>query len=309
MIMLSAVIVTGNNRGVAQEVVDALCAQTIAESLEIVIVDTAHRTQSPLKTEGNAKVIRVACDPETSWGAARLAGVQQSSAPVVAFLEDHCIPQGDWAERLVEAHAETWVAVGYSFMNANPQTYLSRATMLSDYGNWEHPVQSGPNLFLQSNNISYKRDALMSLGERLEWLLLSDGVIQEIFRREERPMYLEARARASHYNFTNFALLITENMAHSRAVGAVRARALEWTSFRRLLQGLATPFVAPCFRLGGMMSAVINKPAQRKTFFVSFPILMLSFACAAVGESLGYLLGMGNSASQLTAELLRQGVD
>jgi hypothetical protein len=42
---------------------------------------------------------------------------------------------------------------------------------------------------------------------------------------------------------------------------------------------------------------------------VSFPVLLLSFLCCAVGESLGYLQGLGNSASQLTAGLLREGID
>jgi hypothetical protein len=307
--LLSAVVVTGNNRRIAQTVVDALCAQTIARDMEIVIVDTAHRTQAPFTLNGQAKVLRVACDAEATWASARLAGVRQASTPIVAFLEDHCVPQADWAERLVEAHQGPWVAVGYSFCNANPQKYLSRAAMLSDYGQWEHPVESGPSLYLQSNNISYKRDALMSLGERLEWLLLSDGVIQEIFRLQKRPMYLESRARAAHHNFANFAELITENLAHSRIVGAVRAQVLGWSVWKRLVHGLATPFVAPCLRLNRMIGTVSKRPAQRQVLLVSFPIVFFSFLCSAIGESLGYLLGMGNSASQLTAGLLRQGID
>src|SRR2546430_14932276 len=285
--LLSAVVVTGNNRRIAQTVVDALCAQTIARDMEIVIVDTAHRTQAPFTLNGKAKVLQVACDAEASWASARLAGVRQASAPIVAFLEDHCVPQGVWAKRLVEAHEGPWVAVGYSFCNANPQTYLSRATMLSDYGRWEHPVESGPSLYLQSNNISYKRDALMSLGDRLEWLLLSDGVIQEIFRQQNRPMDLEARARGAHNNFTNVGILITENLAHSRAVCAGRAESLEWSAWKRLVHGLATPFVAPWLHLSRLIVTVSKGPAQRQVvLLVSFPIVFFSFLCSATGESL-----------------------
>src|SRR4029078_3308296 len=199
--LLSAVVVTGNNRRVAQTVVDALCAQTIARDMEIVIVDTAHDSQAPFTTNDEAKIVRVTCGAEASWGSARLTGIQHASTPIIAFLEDHCVPEPDWAERVLEAHKGPWAVVGYSFCNANPQTYLSRATMLSDYGRWQHPVESGPSLYVQSNNISYKCEALLSLGERLEWLLLSDGVIQELFRQQKRPMYLESRARAAHHNF------------------------------------------------------------------------------------------------------------
>jgi len=305
--LLSAVVVTGNNRRIAQTVIDALCGQTIARDMEIIIVDIAHDGQAPLATNGEAKIVQVRYGAEASWGSARLAGIQHASTSIIAFLEDHCIPEADWAERVAEAHAGPSVAVGYSFRNANPETYLSRATMLSDYGRWEHPVESGPRVSLQSNNISYKREALMSLGARLEWLLLSDGVIQELFRLHERPMYLEGRATAAHHNFTNFALLITENIAHSRVVGAVRARALGWNIGKRIVHGLATPFVAPLFQLRRLIAAVSTRPAQKQTLLVSFPVVFFSFLCSAAGESLGYLLGMGKADSQLTTELLRQG--
>jgi len=132
-------------------------------------------------------------------------------------------------------------------------------------------------------------------------------VIQELFRLHKRPMYLEGRATAAHHNFTNFAILITENIAHSRVVGAVRARALEWNAWKRLVHGLATPLVAPLIQMRRLINAVSPRPEQRRTLLVSFPVVFFSFLCSAAGESLGYLLGMGKADSQLTAELLRQG--
>src|ERR1043166_6309392 len=102
--LLSAVVVTGNNRRIAQTVVDALCAQTIARDMEIVIVDTAHHGHAPFKVSGGARVVWVTCSGEISWGSARLAGIQHASTPIIAFIVDHCVPQPDWAERLVEAH-------------------------------------------------------------------------------------------------------------------------------------------------------------------------------------------------------------
>src|SRR6476619_6008722 len=105
-------------------------------------------------------------------------------------------------------------------------------------------------------------------------------------------MYLEARARASHHNFAKLAELIMENLSHSRATGAVRARALGWSARKRLVHGLTTPVVAPLLRLRWMIS---KRPDQRRPLLVCFPVVFFSFLCSAIGESLGYLLGLGNA--------------
>jgi hypothetical protein len=45
------------------------------------------------------------------WRVARTQAARESSAPIVAFHEDHCEPHATYAERLLEAHSEgRWAA-------------------------------------------------------------------------------------------------------------------------------------------------------------------------------------------------------
>ena len=67
---------------------------------------------------------------------ARLTGIQEARAPLVAFVETHSYQEQGWARALVEAHGEPWGAVGPSVTNANPTGAISWAGLFLDYGEW-----------------------------------------------------------------------------------------------------------------------------------------------------------------------------
>ena len=74
---------------------------------------------------------------------ARAAGIRHASAELVGFAETHCYPGREWAESLVRTHRADWAVVGPEFQNENPQTAISRACMLVDYGLWTAPAEPG----------------------------------------------------------------------------------------------------------------------------------------------------------------------
>jgi hypothetical protein len=51
-------------------------------------------------------------------GRANAAGVRHARAALMALAEDHCFPEPDWAERLIQAHEGPWAAVGPAVRNA-----------------------------------------------------------------------------------------------------------------------------------------------------------------------------------------------
>ncbi|MBT5872129.1 MAG: glycosyltransferase, partial [Candidatus Latescibacteria bacterium] len=146
--LLSVVMVVGSARSQAQSVVDALYAQTRPDDMEIVIVDIAAVGTLPLRTEPTVYTKYILQPGVEFWGKARTEGVQHASAAVVAFLEDHCWPEPDWADALIEAHQQPWASVGYAVKNGSPDTYLYRAALLADYGLWAHPARGGPTKLL-----------------------------------------------------------------------------------------------------------------------------------------------------------------
>jgi hypothetical protein len=295
---LGVVMVVGACRERAQHALDRLCAQTALDSMQIVVVDTAEDIPGLSVPEG-APVEIVAVPGMQHWAPARRAGLERLSTTVVAFVEEHCFTDPGWAEALIEAHEGPWATVGFGFRNANPETYVSRAAMLTDYGLWLEPVQRGPMQNLPGNNVSYKREAFLSLGDRLEAAYASDFVAHEAFRERGLPMFLEPRATAAHMNFTTVWETGLTNYIWCRAMAARRADAARWSPLRRILQGLVTPASAPAFRTVRLLRTLGARRPLWKDFALGLPVFLAVGVWAGLGEATGYLAGSGDSEAQL----------
>jgi hypothetical protein len=267
--------------------------------MEIIVMDIDSTGTPKLVTPGGVRVVYLARPDMALWSRARCEGFRHSRAPIVAFIEDHCYPARDWAAALIDAHQSPWVAVGYAFTNANPQTYLARGGMVNDYGFWLHPARGGPATFLPGNNVSYKRDLLLSFGEELETLLTPDFNLQEILMRRRLPMCIEPRALAAHENFTQLRPLMHANYAYARLLAARRATLQSWGRFRRIVYGLATPASAPALGTMRLLLSLRGRESLIPVVLAGLPVYMLTHLWSAVGESLGYLFGEGTAEKDL----------
>jgi hypothetical protein len=276
-------------------VLDALYAQTAADAIEIIVIDVAGAGVPDLATSDRAKTTYVKRPALASWACARVEGVRCASAPVVAFIEDHCFPAEGWAAALIEAHRGPWAAVGYAFTNANPETYASRAGLFADYAPWAHPARHGPARLLPGNNVSYKREFLLTLGDRLETVIAPDFNLHEEIRGRGLPMFVESRALAAHENFTNVIGLLNANHYYCRLLAANRAESQAWGAAKRLAYGFGVPLGAPAIKFLRLLSSLRGRRALWPAFVASLPVLWLCYAWAAAGESAGYLFGAGRA--------------
>jgi hypothetical protein len=296
---LSVIMVVGACRERAQHALDRLCAQTALGKLQILVVDVAEEDAQKLRFPPDAPVELVPAHGCETWARARGAGLERVTAPVVAFIEEHCFTEPGWAAALIEAHEGPWATVGYGFRNANPETYVSRAAMLTDYGLWLEPVPRGPASLLPGNNVSYKLEAFLSLGDRLDNALATDFVAHETFRERGLPMFLESRAIARHMNFPTLWETGYTNYVWCRAMAAQRARAAGWSPLRRVLQAAVTPASAPVYRVVRLGRTLGRRRPLWRTFATGLPVLLVVGLWAGVGEAAGYLIGSGNSERQL----------
>ena len=293
--VLSAIVIVGSCRDRAQRVVNNLCNQTIMDSIEIIIVDLGPEGSPPITTRAGVRTVSISRPRTEPWARARAHGIKQASAPIVAFIEDHCFPAPTWAAALVDAHTGPWAAIGYGFTNANPQTYISRASMIVDYGLWAHPARRGPARLLPGNNVSYKREALLAFGDRIETVLAPDFNIQETFEKRGWPMFIESRALAAHQNFQQLSGLLHANHAYCRLMATNRVDAQSWSTARRLVYGLAVPLATPALRFLRLLRSLKGRISLLPDVIAALPIILVAFHWAAMGESLGYLFGQGNS--------------
>ena len=271
-------------RGRAQRVVDAVAAQSAADELEVLVVDVAPEHE-PLAIPASVRGEIVPL-PGAPISRAKLEAVRRASAPAVAFLEDHCYPLDGWAQVLIERHREGWAGIGYAFVNANPETWVSRSGMLADYALFADPAPHGPATFLSGNNVSYRRDALLALGDGLNDLVVDFNVQQVLLRRGER-LFVESRALVAHENFERVSDLGRANRAYCRAMAANRARA--WSSRRRWFYAVAAPAAAPAVKLARLARSVAARPSLIAPTISALPLILTVYGWAAVGEARGYL--------------------
>jgi len=292
---LSAAVIVGPCRNRGQRVVTALCTQSAIESMEVIIVDLSPDDTPNLVTPDNIRVKYLHAPELHYWSRARMVALVQAEAPVIAYIEDHCYPSPCWAEALIKRHKENWVAVGYAFVNANPDTWISRGAMVNDYGDWMDPAPTGPLRLLPGNNISYKREILLSFGSELEELLTPDFALQEVLWKRGLPMCLEPRAHAAHENWNTLPSLLRSNHDFSRLLGARRAKTQSWKRWKCLFYAFVTPFSSPILAVIRLFGSLSGRTSLLSQFLEALPVVLLNRFWCGVGEALGYLLGEGQT--------------
>ncbi len=220
----------------------------------------------------------------------------QARAPIIVFAEDHSFPEPAWAAALLEAHRGPWVAVAPLMVNANPDTAISHADLLLGYGEWIDPALCGERSHLPGHNSSYKRQALLEYGSRLESMIEAETLIQWDMRSKGLRLFQTAEARTRHTNFSLMATFCDANFYNGWAFGAARAR--EWNWGRRALFFFASPLI-PFVRLARLVRSAKGSRVTRQTLKRAFGALAAGLFLDGLGQMLGYGFGPGNSAEHL----------
>jgi glycosyltransferase involved in cell wall biosynthesis len=158
---LCVVVATRNRASRLSTLVDALARQNGPSSLEVVIVDDA-------STDGTwDELTRLAAvapfplhpirgDRHLGPAGARNAGWRATSAPIVVFTDDDCLPQPGWLTALVAALDGADMAQGRTA--PDPERVLA-------IGPFGHTVEVKAEIgFYETCNIAYRRSLLERLG-------------------------------------------------------------------------------------------------------------------------------------------------
>jgi hypothetical protein len=296
---LSVIMVTPDRFDRLRHTLERLREQSAAGELEIVVVApsaaTAEVDARALAGFAGHRVVETG--PTTSSAVRRAAGVRAASAPVIAFTEDHCLPQPGWARAMIDAHEAGWAAVGPAFLNGNPEFLTSWVNLLIEYGPWVSPVEAGPRDHIPPHNSSYKRDLLLAYGERLEGLLEAETVLQWDLRERGHELYLEPAARTRHYNISLPGATLPLRLAVGRMFGAARAR--DWPLARRAAYVAASPLI-PFVRFVRLAPVARRCGGERRIFPAVLPALLAGLLLDGLGELMGYAFGGGGSVARVT---------
>jgi glycosyltransferase involved in cell wall biosynthesis len=168
-----------------------LAAQTVADRIEIVVVDDGSEDVDPVAAAvaavPGARLVR---QPRRGPGAARNAGVRAARAPIVCFTDDDCEPAPGWAEALAEAlRAGADVAAGDTEPGGSANRYVVASQLVTNFVARHASVP-----FAASNNLGSTARLLRELpfdeaypdaaGEDRDWC---ERLAAEGHRIERRP--------------------------------------------------------------------------------------------------------------------------
>jgi hypothetical protein len=294
---LSVIVIVPDRFETVARTVGHLAAQTARERLELVFVTPDPALMIPSDAVAwfcGWSLVHIT--HLTSTAAARVEGIRRARASVVAFVEDHCFPTPTWGEALIAAHTGPWAGVGPAVFNANPATRVSWANLLIEYGPWLAPRGNGAWQHIPGHNSSYKRDILVSCGDRLGALMEAESVLQWTLQRTGHRFTIEPAAHTRHENFSRFDASIRLRFHGGRSFAASRGE--KWSVARRLLYAGGSPLI-PFVRVWrarrdrARVGMAADKPG---VLIVTFALLVAD----AAGELFGYLTGAGDSVAQLT---------
>jgi glycosyltransferase involved in cell wall biosynthesis len=158
---IGVVIPTYNRASRLPRLIACLEAQRGIDSFDVTIVDDASTddTWTVLRRLAARSALDLRCerlDRNRGPAAARNVGWRSTSAPVVAFTDDDCMPQPDWLARLLAAADTADIVQGRTLPDPDQLARLGPFSRTLDI--------SHDDGYFQTCNIAYRRDVLTDLG-------------------------------------------------------------------------------------------------------------------------------------------------
>jgi len=293
---MSVLIVTPDNYQTIRKTLWHLRAQTISDRLEIIVVAPSKERLGLVEREvaGFHRLSVVEVGEIKRMAEAKVAGLAIATASFIAFAEDHCYPEPEWAARLIVAHRKGWAAVGPTMCNANPRTMVSWAGLFLNFGCCLDNARANASRHLAWHNVSYRRELLLDYGSDLAAMLAVEGVLLDDLAAKGHGLYFEAAARTSHVNISLFSSWIIHAFWGGRLFGATRARKKGWSVWRRLIY-ICGGFLIPLIRLRRTIPKIYQTGRQHELMPRILPAMFAGLIPHAFGEMIGYALGAGNA--------------
>ncbi|MEO0586602.1 MAG: hypothetical protein AAF078_03090 [Planctomycetota bacterium] len=287
-------------------VLGELARQTIAGRIEVIIAAPTFEGFDRAIGERFAGFKELTIPHGAPVGEAMAACVRAASGRFVVYAEEHSYFADDWAAVLLETHEQGRPVVGFAMENANPGSVVSWAHFFGQFGEVVAPVESGPRDFLAGHHVSYERELLLGYGDLLAEAMEDETAMFLDFRRRGVPMYVEGRAISRHVNVSRLGALIALDFTGQRSFASTRARIGRWPWWRRLVFACGSPLV-PLLRIKRIWPHMRRVPEGRRRVVGVMAVMVVMCIAGAVGEAMGYLLGVGSAHVQRrAAELERE---
>ena len=301
---LSVVFAARRSLASIQSALECLLSQTAAPRIELILSadspELLREAEDFLAPRSRFAQSRFLLHHTLNLARARALSVAETTGDVVAFSEDHCFPEPNWAEELLAAFesSEDIQAAAPVMLNPNPETAVSRVQFLMFFGRHKKGSSSQPRFenagSLPTHNTAYRRDALVEVLR--EGTLLAEGFLQEKIRanRPTTRFVLCTHTFVSHVNMSRFGPAIKQAFLGGKIFGSIRAKRMGWGPAAKAWRFLVFPLV-PLMVVQRSASLLRDKASLTRTFSNFWTASILQFV-HVFGESIGACFGLGRAA-------------
>jgi hypothetical protein len=277
---------------------DALHSQTIGPPFEVIVPHAAMARVSRLR-ERYPSVHFLAAEPSSVRRTSerldelRAIGVATAQGEIIAVTEDHVRPDPDWSARLLEAHRDSYAAIGGAIENGIDRL-LNWATYFADLGRYHNPLPNGESGCASVVNVSYKRQSLESV--RAVWKeRFSETAVHAALIASGETLGLSSAVIVRQYREgVKFDSSLRDFFTWGRSYGCIRASAGGLA--RRLAYTCLAPLVPGVLLLRSALD-VIKKRRLIVAWLKSLPVAAALTIAWSVGELVGYLAGESSAST------------
>lgn len=223
---------------------------------------------------------------------AEIRGVRAATAPWIVLAQVDHLPRPGYVSAIATALVDTDVAMaGPAFGVREPVRRLDRVFLRTAYGRWQPPFPPEPMPLVAAHNSTYRRAALLALGDRLEPLLEAGWALtRTLEERGCRPCLVPDAVIELAAPPRPVAFLRHMARMGRRSSGQ---RCSSWGLPARLAWAAATPWLPGLF-----LARLLIRERARGLRLPASDLGLIAMGCVAqaAGELLGFLSGPGPQA-------------
>jgi hypothetical protein len=293
---LSVIIASVNGLPVIDECLEKLVNQRTTYRMEFVVADRCGGLVAELMKQKYPGIKWFHFPMDTSIPCLRASAIKAAEGRLVGVLEDHCLVEADWAERMIEAQKGPYAVVGGAVENAAFHKLSDWAYFFCEYSQAMNPLPAGKVQEVVGNNVTYKRELLENLRDLIEkgtW----DSALHAEMRRCGIAFYCVPSIIVRHKMSAKLFWFISQKFHFARSFAGMRFAPS--SRFKRALYAGGT-ILLPGILAKRIVSCVWKKRRYRLELILSLLYLHLLLLAWALGEAVGYVFGPGSSPAKVS---------
>ena len=295
-----SVILATDTYDTVRAVIERLRRQTLHGEIELVLIaPSATAVNAALAYREEFAAIKILQTEFADIATARAVGIRFATAPLLYIAETHSYARSNLAETLISAMADSWAAVTPALGNANPQSALSWAAFLSDYGQWAAGLPAGEIPAPPPHNAVFRRSVLLQLGDRLAPALGLNDELHRWMHAHGHRTYFEPATQIDHVNIARPKDWVCERFVSGWVIASNRAQ--RWSLGRRLVY-VGGSVLIPAVLLWRVLPGVWKSIRSRHLPLATVPAMIAAAILKSMGELCGYVGAAANYAEHQMLE-------